>query len=381
MRISYSALETFTTCPAQYKFQYIERIKVPKSKEAVFGTLIHECLRMFHEPTRPFPPLEEELLKYFADKWEPSVYQDPQEEAFAFHQGIELLKNYYLQNQGTKFNIINLETFFEAPILEGQELHQITGKIDRIDKLDDGIFEVVDYKTAKKMPAQKQVDENLQLSVYHLGITNRWPSLQQENKPVKLTLYFLKHGEKISTTRTHQQLNETKERILTLINEIKKSSFEPKPNVLCDWCQYQLYCPMYKHKFSEQKTVNEEQIKTVIEEYFEIKTRQEKDIKKMAELKEAINQYCDQQGIDRVFGQQGYITRLPQKRFDYDVIKLKEILEPIGKWDVILTVDTAKFKKVIDSLPYDLRKKIDLAKKSEREFKVFTAKKTCSGQP
>jgi RecB family exonuclease len=378
MRISYSALETFTTCPAQYKFQYIDRIKVPKSKEAVFGSLIHETLRMFHEPTRPTPPSEEELLKYFTDKWDPSVYQDPQEEAFAFHQGIEILKNYYLQNQGLKFNIVNLETPFEAPILDGQELHQITGKIDRIDKLDDGTFEVIDYKTAKKMPAQEQVDKNLQLSVYHLGLTNRWPSLQQENKPVKLTLYFLKHGERLSTTRTNQQLNETKERILSIIEAIKKSSFEPKPNVLCDWCQYQPYCPMYKHKFNKQKTVDEEQIKSIIQEYFEIKSRQEQDTKRMAELKEAINQYCDQQGIDRIFGEHGYITRLPQKRFEYDAAKLKEVLEPLGKWDEILTIDTAKFKKIIEQLPYDLRKKIDQAKKLEKEFKVITASKARS---
>ena len=189
MRISYSALETFNTCPAQYKFQYIERIKVPKSKEAVFGSLIHETLKMFHEPTRLSPISEDELLKYFTQKWDPSVYQDRQEEAFAFHQGIDLLKRYYQANQGLTFNIVDLETAFEAPILDGRELHQITGKIDRIDKLEDGTFEVIDYKTGKKMPAQKVVDNNLQLSVYHLGLVNRWPSLA--NKPVKLSLYFL----------------------------------------------------------------------------------------------------------------------------------------------------------------------------------------------
>jgi len=376
MRISYSALETFQNCPAAFKFQYIEKIKVPKSKEAVFGSLIHETLKMFHEPSRPYPLSEEDLLKYFTQKWDPKVYDDPQEEAFAFSQGIEMLKRYYAQNQGKQFNIIDLETPFEAPIMDKNELHQITGRIDRIDKLEDGTFEVIDYKTAKKMPGQKIVDNNLQLSVYHLGLVNRWPAL--EDKPVKLSLYFLKHGEKVSTLRTKLELEETKEKILEVINQIKKSSFEPRPNPLCNWCQYQRFCPMFKHKFNppEKSTITQEQIRAVIQEFFQIKERQEKDNRRLAELKEIINRYCDENNLDRVFGPEGYITRLPQKRYTYDLTRLKEILEPLGKWEEVLTLDKVKFKKVIDSLPYRVQKEINQAKKLEREFKVITLTRT-----
>ena len=159
MRISYSGLESFSNCPAKYKYQYIDRIKVPKSKDAVFGTLIHECLRMFHDLSQTTPFSEEELLKYFTEKWNSDIYQDKQEEAFAFHQGIEMLKKYYLQNQNLSFNIVNLETLFRIPIQD--KLHQVTGRIDRIDKLKDGTFEIIDYKTTKKMPSQEMIDKNL----------------------------------------------------------------------------------------------------------------------------------------------------------------------------------------------------------------------------
>ena len=382
MRISYSGLETFSTCPAKYKFQFIDRIKVPRSKEAVFGTLIHDCLKMFHEPSGPTPLTEDELLKYFTEKWDSNLYQDKQEEAFAFHQGIEILKKYYLQNQGITFNIINLETLFEAPILEKnsqtqQELHQITGRIDRIDKLTDGTFEVIDYKTTKKMPAQEEVDKNFQLSVYYLGLANRWPSLQEENRPVKLSLYYLRHGEKLSTIRTNQQIEESKQKILSIIDQIKENSFEPRSNPLCGWCQYQPYCPLFKHKFikEQQPTANDEQIKEIIKEYFEIKDKQKLDTKRLTELKEVINQYCDENKIERIFGEDGYITRLPQQRFSYNFNKVKEILEPIGKWNEILTINVTKFKKVVDSLPYNTRKQIDQAKTLEREFKMITINK------
>jgi len=373
MRISYSGLDSFSTCPAKYKFQYIDRIKTPKLKEAVFGTLIHECLKMFHEPSLPIPLLEDKLLKYFTEKWNADIYEDKQEESFAFYQGVDILKKYYLQNQNQKFNILNLETPFQVPILD----NQITGRIDRIDKLDDDTFEVIDYKTTKKMPAQSDVDNNFQLAIYYLGIINRWPVLEKENRPVKLSLYYLRHGEKLSIIGNKQGIKETQQKILDLINQINKSKFDPRINPLCDWCQYQRYCPLYKHKFvsEESPAPDDKEIKEVIKEYFIIKEKQSTDTKRINELKEIINKYCDNKEIDRVFGNEGYITRLPQQRFSYNFNKVKEILEPINKWNEILTIDKIKFKKVINSLPYDIKEQINQTKTLDKEFKVISISK------
>ena len=66
---------------------------------------------------------------------------------------------------------------------------------------------------------------------------------------------------------------------------------------------------------------------------------------------------------------------MAQKRFTYDAKKLREILEPLGKWDEILTVNIAKFKKVVDLLPYDTRKQIDEIKTLEKEFKMMKISK------
>ncbi len=383
MKISYSGLDTFIQCPAKYKYQYLDRIKTPKNKEAVFGTLIHECLKMFHDPSRPTPLSEDDLLKYFTGKWDSAVYQDEQEESFAFHQGIKILKDYYQSVQGTALDILALETSFEAPIVAEiknasvprREIHQITGRIDRIDKLADGTFEVVDYKTSKKMPAQTDVDKNLQLSVYYLGLCQRWPSLK--DKPVKLSLYFLKHGEKLSTSRDSRQIEESKEMIVSLINQIRESKFEPRQNPLCGWCSFQAYCPLYRHKYAKaEATADSQKIKEIIKEFFEIKGRQTQDVRRMAELKNAINQYCDANKIERVFGEEGFITRLPQQRFGYDLARLKAILEPLGKWEPILTVDKTKLKKVIDSLPFHIKEEISQIKKLEKEFKVMTISRT-----
>lgn len=375
MRISYTALELYQHCPLKYKLREIDKIKVPPTKDTFFGNLIHETLKMLHQPTRLVIPTEEEVLQFFSQNWNPTIFSDPQEEVAAFSQGVKILKDYYSKNYPAKFNIIDLETRFEAPILDGAEFHLITGKIDRIDKLEDGLFEVIDYKTAKKMPSQKTVDQNLQLEVYCLGIINRWPSLEKENKPVKLSLYYLKHGEKLSTIRTAEYLDKTKEKILNIIDQIKndtsQAKFEPRPGPLCPWCQYQPYCPLFKHKFKE-KTLTDEEMKSIVNEYLELKSKNDQYSKRMTEIKDLINCYCDQQGLERVFTESGYITRLPQKRFTYDAKVLKEILEPLGKWNEILTVDSKKLKKIIDLLPLEKKRKIEETKKLEKEFKTIS---------
>lgn len=328
-----------------------------------------------HETTRVVPPTEEEILKFFSSQWKPEIYEDPQEETIAFSRGIKMLKDYYAKNYPTKFNVADLEARFEVPILDKDEVHTITGIIDRIDHLEEGIFEVIDYKTGKKMPAQKYVDRNLQLAVYHLGITNRWPFILEQEKPVKLSLYYLIHGEKLSIIKTPEHLTETKEKILLIIDRVKNSitneKFDPNPGPLCDWCQFQPHCPLFKHKFKE-KTPDDQEIKKIIDEYLELKIKSDETSKKMAELKILINRYYDKNNVERVFADSGYITRAPKKIFTYDGKALKAILEPLGKWQEILTVDTTILRKIIDSLPVNVKRKIEAIKRLDKETKTIS---------
>lgn len=150
MRISYSALSTYQTCPLKYKFQYVDKIKTPKSKEAVFGTLIHSTLNFVHTPGILSPALEQ-ALDHFSKNWNSDVFESEQEERAAFSQGVEIIKRYYKDNDIAKVNIVALESPFQIKLGE----HIVSGIIDRVDRTEDG-YEIIDYKTAKKMPSQKK---------------------------------------------------------------------------------------------------------------------------------------------------------------------------------------------------------------------------------
>lgn len=379
MRISYSALETFKQCPLKFKFQCIDKIKAPKSSEALFGTLVHKTLKLLHEPTLA-PPSEEEILRYFNENWDPAIYPDERQATFAFSEGVKMLKNYYAKNYPAQFNVVALETPFGVPIQTPNQTHLITGKIDRIDKASGDLFEIIDYKTAKKMPPQESVNQDLQLAVYHLGITNRWPVLKEQERPVKVSLYFLKHGEKLSTLKTSRQLEETEENIIKSIESIilsqKTEKFPARPSPLCDWCGYQRHCPLFKHKFIEQKLFfNDQDVKALLNEYIALKDDIDQKDQRLQEIKNNLGKFMDQENMERLFGDDSYITRQVIQRFKYDADLLRQILEPLGRWPEILKVDESKLKRVARELPPNLRSQIDSVKKLNRESKIFSVKK------
>ena len=365
MRTSYSALNTFQTCSLKYKFQNIDKIKTPKSKEAVFGTIIHSVLKFLHNP-QPIPPTIEDVLEYYNNLWNSEIFEDKQEEAAFLANGVRILQDYYEKNNPKNFNVIDLETRFNLDI----EDTTLSGIIDRIDKLADGSFEIIDYKTGKKLPSQQDIDNDFQLSIYSMAVKNRWPKLDQ---PIKLSLYYLKHGIKLSSFRTPEQIRQTKEIILDIVAEIRKGNFVPTPNALCGWCGYQKECPMFQHKFKkeEKEDIN---IKAVLKEYYELKSEDKKNKQRVAELQKMINKYCDNENIERVFGDGIYITRTAQQRFSYDLLKVKNVLEPLHKWNEIISIDSVKLKNVLSGLSYEDKKEIEKAKELKKEFKSLSLK-------
>ncbi len=367
MRTSYSALDTFKTCSLKYKFQEIDKIKTPKSKEAVFGTIIHSTLKFLHTP-QPISPTIEEILEYYNNLWNSDVYESKDEEMAVLAGGVKILEEYYKNNNPKNFDIIGLETRFN---LEITDKITIAGIIDRIDRLEDGSFEIIDYKTAKNLPAQNDVDNNLQLSIYYLAILDRWPKLE---KPIKLSLYFLKHGVKLSTTRTPEQIRQTKQSILDLIEEINKGNFQPTPSALCGWCGYQEHCPMFRHKFKKEKSDEKIDIRAILSEYHELKVQNKKNRERISELQKNINEYCDNENIERVFGDGIFVTRVAQQRFDYDFVKVKNVLEPLGKWNDVISINSTKLKNILPSLSHQDKKEIEEAKELKKEFKSLSLK-------
>ncbi|TRZ78285.1 PD-(D/E)XK nuclease family protein, partial [bacterium] len=289
-----------------------------------------------------------------------------------FNQGKNIIEKYYHDNDITASTPIATEMFFETSIDVSNEVHTLAGKIDRIDKLSDGSFEIIDYKTSKWLPSQDDVDNNLQLAIYQMGLLNRWPNI---DTPIKVSLYFLLHGMKLSSTKS-PDTTATKEKVSNMIKSIQDTKeFKPLPSVLCGWCGHQKICPMFSHKFRVEEKKEDIDIKTAMKDFFEIKEQESDNKKQLAELKEKINKYCDTQKVERVFADDGSsITRSVQKRFGYNWDIVSDILKKNNKWEEVYSVDKAKLKTVMPTLSSADFEKIEKTKKLESEYTVLSIK-------
>jgi len=379
MRTSYSALETYKTCPLKYKYQAIDKIKGKKNKEQMFGSAVHKALHFMHRRDPLFPTLDE-VLDSFTNYWNEvkEKVEIPENERDFYHEhGKTILKKFYVKNPPWDANILDLESRFEVLIddaLRGEN-HVLAGIIDRIDKPRDDSYEIIDYKTSRRMPSQELVDKDLQLSIYNLGLLKRWPHIASEQ--VKLSLYFLEHGEKISSTRSGDATEETKKEVLETIHEIRDREttmdFPPTPGPWCEWCPYKPICPMWKHLYQKEKAPSDEEIKVIISEYFSLKAEIEGENDRVKMLQQKIHQYLDEKGYERVFGEEGYITRRISEKPVYDIEAARQILEPLGKWPEVLKADEKKLDKVIRALPLEKQNEVLGAIKEKRTMSTLSA--------
>lgn len=373
MRISYSALETYKNCPLKYKYQEIEKIRTPKSKDAVFGTIVHATMKFIHTPGILSPTLEQ-AMEFFAISWNPAVFDSPEEERSAFTQGVKIIQDYYKRNNPADFNIVNLESRFQIEIGEENNKHIVSGIIDRIDRTEEG-FEIIDYKTGKKMPAQKDVDANVQLSVYLQAFLSQYPKETENLENIKVSLYFLKHGVKLSASRTMEQLRSNEEMFLETIKLIEEGKFEPNISPLCDWCGYKDICPMWRHKFKEQRKFDSEEATAMIEEYIDLKSAMSITKDRLAKLQKDITEYMAQEGVERVFGGNGIIAKSIRKTYKYDEKKIQELLEPLNKWKEVLKLDGIALKNILESLPIAVRQEVEKARVTDKETESLSVKK------
>lgn len=376
MRLSYSALDSYRTCPLKYRFQYVDRIREPKSKEQVFGTLVHSVMRYIHTPGITQPTLEE-ALNFFAQDWNDDLYPDEREKQAAFSQGVNIIRNYYEKNDPSQVTVVDLESRFALEI-GGEEGggHVIAGIIDRIDVRPDGGFEIIDYKTGKKMPSQEKIDNDLQLSIYLKAFLARYPKEAEHLDRITVSLYFLRHGVKLSSTRTREQLDALDDRFLGTIGDIEAGKFDPSLTPLCDYCGYQKICPLWKHKFLEEMTVEDDEAKRAADEMVEIRDRSKSDRHRTAELQDILLRYMEQKGVERVFSGSNIVGKSVRKTYVYDEDALRLVLEPMGRWDAVRKVDGIALRGVLPLLSSADRDRVDHAKSVGKESVSLIVKKS-----
>jgi len=371
MKLSFSSISNYQNCPLSYKFAYLDKLPRKRSPQLSFGSSIHASLAYLYNVSLPKPPPLEDVLNHLEKIWERDGYRDETEEKLYLEDAKRILTNFYHTNVEDFQVPVALEQKFKVK-MDG---YTLAGIIDRMDKLPGGGYEIIDYKTSRRLPPKSKVDEDLQLSIYHLAAQEVWGI-----EPEKLTLYFVIPNQKMSTSRTKKDIERVREIIQETIEDIQSQKFEARENPLCPWCDFQTHCPLYKHKFLKEappeelvpsrvegKEVTDTQIEEVVNEYVGLKSQSKQINERLDELQVIIHDYCESYGLSRLYSDKGIVSRAQRVIASYNTEKLREILEPLDLWEKVLKVDVKSLKELLESnvLEEEVKRMIETAKEVE----------------
>ena len=389
MHTSYSALNTFLTCPLKYKYQAIDKIRTPQSPEQAFGSLIHRALKYAYSATEKGYPKKEEVINYFSQNWDPNAFEKEVEQRGFFEEGLLMLGKYYdsISDDDKKKSIATEHRFI---VKVGD--HTLGGAIDRIDRTKSG-FEIIDYKTSRKIPPQKEIDNDLQLSIYLRAFITEWPSLFEklgDAAKVTLSLEYLRHNLRLSTTRTQDDLKKIDADIMQIIDQIqvteKEKSFEPHLNPLCDWCDYQKICPLWSHKFKSSvppptgragsSQLSENKIQEIGKKFIILKNKKRELEKEISILGGKLEEYFEQEKLGQFFTTEGNILRALRQNFKYDASEVAAILKQWHKDPFsVMKIDSAALNKFSAGLSPEQKRELARLRKLDKESYILVVRK------
>ena len=234
-RLSASAVQSYETCPLQFKLEREWRIpgEVPAAMQ--YGGSMHRVLRAYYDAARFARTMPDQaVLEIFLSDLRDARIQDPYQHDLYENQGIAQLKEFLAGcRKRPPAEVLHTEEFFEIKL----GATTVAGRIDRMDKLPTGQIAITDYKTGKPQ-SQEDADESLQLSIYALAAKEKWGY-----RVAQLSFHNLEDSTCVLTRRSEDQLQSAKLRVEEVAAKIAAGCFTPKTGFHCRFCAYHALCP------------------------------------------------------------------------------------------------------------------------------------------
>ena len=231
LMLSASDIETYRLCPLKYKFARVFRIPQEATIHQRFGIALHQVLERFHQyggGTR------EELFDLFETSWRRGGFGDTDDELQFRERALEALDLYWERCRDDAGEPVWFERSFSFKLGD----HVLRGRVDRVDRLPDGTFELIDYKTGKPR-TEDQLREDVQLSLYQMAANESW-GIETSAQ----SYMYVMTGEKVPVAHSPEELDRVRATVEEIGEGILRQDFQPTPTQeICSFCDYRIICP------------------------------------------------------------------------------------------------------------------------------------------
>jgi RecB family exonuclease len=207
--LSATRVKLYLQCPRQYRFRYVNEIPTVLTGALAFGQVIHQVLHNLQLWSLSHgEPFTESIAWYeFSRLWDEVVTRQKPlfksaDEPGEYSALAKLMLAGHIEAHREKPPPILLEYPFEIAMKDeasGRE-YLLRGVIDRVDYGGDGLV-IVDYKTSKRKPSPRQLQEDLQLTVYAFAANQLFGQEVQ-----RVVYYHLRDQSELVANRTESEL-------------------------------------------------------------------------------------------------------------------------------------------------------------------------------
>ncbi len=234
LSLSASDLTLYLTCPLKYKFARVFGIPQEPTINQRFGILMHNVLERFHKE----PPEQGEELRtlnrLFEGGWRRGGFGGTDDEMQYRDRGKEALRLYWERERHSESEPVWLERKFDFKVAD----HHVRGRVDRVDRLADGAYELIDYKTGERK-TEAELDSDLQLALYRMAAREAW-----DIEAAYASYDYVLDAEKIPAPTRPDDAERVERTVVTVGEGVLSQDFEPRPSPgVCSWCDYRLVCP------------------------------------------------------------------------------------------------------------------------------------------
>ena len=230
--LSASDIETYRTCPLKYKFARVFRIPSEPTLNQRFGILVHQVLERYHAAESGAPARR--CSNLLDAGWRRGGFGDSEEERQLRAKATQALVRYHDRFRDDDAEPVWFERSFQFRIGP----HLLRGRVDRVDRLPDGGYELIDYKTGRPKSAA-QLRDDVQLSLYAVGAREAW-----QLEAAQQAYYYVLDDEKVPVPRSEEDRDWITETVFEVADGILGQGFEPTPSfAACSMCDYRIACP------------------------------------------------------------------------------------------------------------------------------------------